>query len=154
MSKVLSLFLSLSLVGLISCGSDDDDNGSRRSSIPQEEEIQARDFSTRIDNNLLVEGTQCQGGETTEYDNETYICQRGQWLMVLDNMNTCTDDGICTEIFVHRVVAELNLTEGPDNNYNYAVINAVSPVSNKQQEVIDNVYVRSDFNGVTEAVRR
>lgn len=139
---ILSLFV-------YSCGSDDDS-----SSIPEEEVALARNFSTRLDNDLLVEGNECKGGETTEFDTRTYTCQVGQWLMVLDNQNICTDDGACTEIYVSPVIALLKSIDNPDDDYIYNVIQPVSPVSEKQLEVIRDVYVRYDFNGNTEAVKR
>lgn len=158
MTKILSGFLFFSCVlFLASCGSNnDDDNVATGGTGPgQEEEVLARDFSTRINNNLLVEGARCQGGETTTYDGVTYTCDPGEWLIVLDNMNTCSDDGQCTQIAVPSIVATLDDTDDitiPE--YNYAEIDPESPVSEKQREVINRVYIRYDMNGVTEAVER
>lgn len=149
MLKRFPFLLILSLLVFHSCGRDDDN-----SSIPEEEVALARNFSTRLDNDLLVEGNECKGGETTEFDMQTYTCEVGQWLMVLDNQNICTDDGVCTEIYVAPVIGVLESIDNPDDDYIYNVIQPVSPVSEKQQEVIRNVYVRYDFNGNTEAVKR
>lgn len=150
MLKYLPILICLSL-GLTSCGSDDDDN---HRVIIEEEVFEARNFSTRIDNNLLVAGTRCEGGETTEYDGETHECNEGEWLVILDQQNVCTDDGVCTEIYVYPVVANLQTSSGPDENFHYSIIEPISPVSESQQEVIDKVFIRTDFEGKTEAVRR
>lgn len=158
MTKFLSgLLFFISAFLLVSCGSNnDDDSVAAGGTGPgQEEEVLARNFSTRINPNLLVEGTRCQGGETTTYNGTTYTCESGEWLMVLDNINTCSIDGQCTQIEVPSIVADLDDTEiisAPE--FRFAEIDPESPVSEKQREVINRVYIRYDMNGDTEAVER
>lgn len=63
-------------------------------------------FSTQINNKLSISGRVCSGGERALGLKNT-ICDKGQWLVTVDNMNVCSDEGMCTEIAVPSFVAEL-----------------------------------------------
>lgn len=147
MTKILSYFLigSLSLAG---CGSDDD---KKDILLPQEEE--AQEFSTRLSNNLLVAGEKCRGGETVDSNSESYSCETDQWLIRIDNVNTCNADGACTEIAVNPFIAELDRVDRVSiPEYTFFEIDALSPVNASQMSVMNDVLVRFDLNGGTDVV--
>ncbi|MES2528877.1 MAG: hypothetical protein V4598_17455 [Bdellovibrionota bacterium] len=142
--KKLSLILSLA--ALVSCGGDnDDDDDPENEQIPQEERVS--NFSTRINNNLLIAGTRCDGSETTtDVNGGTVTCARDQWLITLDNINRCTPGGACTEIGVVPFVAELDRTDRvtiPESTF--FEIDPISAVSSTQANTVDDYLVRFDI---------
>lgn len=148
--KYLSLIFILCLGLLAACGSDNDDDSNDRS--PQEEV--AEDFSTRLNDNLLVAGTKCNGSETVESNGQTFTCDRDEWLITIDNVNTCNDN-VCTEAEVMPFIAELDLTDIISiPEYGFFEIDPDSPVTPAQQAVINDVYVRFNLNGDTDVVYR
>lgn len=149
MTKLVSYFLILSsLTVFTSCGSSDDDN---ETLLPQEE--QANEFSTRLNSNLLVSGVKCEGGETAESNGQFYICERDQWFIQIDNVNTCNEDGVCTEIAVNPFIADLDRTDRVTlPEYTYFEMVAISPVNASQMSVINDVLVRFAINGETDVV--
>ena len=141
--------LILSLAALVSCGNDNDDDDNNdllNEQLPQEEEV--TNFSTRLSNTLLIAGTLCEGTETTtDANGATVTCQRDQWLITLDNANTCTPEGACTEIGVIPFVAELDRTDRvsiPENTF--FEIDPLSAVTTSQRNTIDDYLVRFDIN--------
>lgn len=113
-------------------------------------------FSTRLNNQLLIGGVRCRGGETTEVLNEDgssqiFTCRRGQWLVTVDNINTCTDDGLCTEIFVFPIITSLSRA-GNSNPPEQCTFNFQprSPASPSQRELMNEHQVR--FSRDTEPV--
>lgn len=144
MKKITMLLL---LAALVSCGSDnDDDDDIVNEQLPQEEEIS--NFSTRINNNLLIAGTRCEGTETTtDANGATVTCARDQWLITLDNVNTCTPAGACTEVGVVPFVAELDRTDRVTvPEYTFFEIDPLSAVTAAQENTIDDYLVRFDLN--------
>lgn len=114
------------------------------------------EFSTRLNNQLLIEGVRCRGGETTEVLNEDgssdiFVCRRGQWLVTVDNINTCTDEGLCTEIFVFPVITSL-IRAGNSNPPAQCTFNfgPRSPASPSQRSIMNAHQVR--FSRDTEPV--
>lgn len=147
MKNLLKILMLMSLVFMVSCGSDDDDDNDDivNEQIPQEEEV--RSFSTRLSNTLLVAGVRCEGSETVELNGTTYTCNRNEWLVTIDDVNTCTDGGACTEIGVPPFIAELDRDDRiaiPE--YTYFEIDPKSPVTPSQDRVTDQVHVRFDLN--------
>ena len=141
------LALILSLAALVSCGGDDDDNDDpENEQFPQEENVSS--FSTRINNNLLIAGTRCEGSETTtDSGGRTVTCARNQWLITLDNVNTCTPAGACTEIGVIPFVAELDRVDRVTvPEYTFFEIDPISSVSATQANTVDDYLVRFDIN--------
>jgi len=139
--------LILSLAALAACGGDnDDDDNVFNEEIPQEEEVS--NFSTRLNNNLLIAGTRCEGTETTtDASGATVTCERDQWLITLDNVNTCTPAGACTEVGVIPFVAELDRAARVTvPEYTYFEIDPVSAVTPAQANTIDDYLVRFDIN--------
>ncbi len=141
------LALILSLAALVSCGGDNDDDNDdpENEQIPQEENVS--NFSTRINNNLLIAGTRCEGSETTTDSNGTVVtCARNQWLITLDNANRCTPAGACTEIGVIPFVAELDRSDRvsvPESTF--FEIDPISSVTATQANTIDDYLVRFDI---------
>jgi len=144
MKKILML---LTLVALASCGDDnDDDNDLLNEQLPQEEEV--TDFSTRLTNSLLIAGRRCEGGETTtDANGATVTCDRDQWLITVDNVNTCTPGGACTEIGVVPFIAELDREDRVSiPEYTFFEIDPLSAVTPAQDSTVDNYLVRFDIN--------
>ena len=145
MKKMTVLLL---LAALASCGGDnnDDDDNILNEQLPQEEEVKS--FSTRLNNNLLIAGTRCEGAETTtDANGATVTCQRDQWLITLDNVNTCTPEGACTEIGVIPFVAELDRDDRVTvPEFTFFEIDPLSAVTPAQENTIDDYLVRFDIN--------
>lgn len=170
--KLLNLLLALSLVMFVGCGSDDDD--SDPSPPPQLEEdtggenntnddrntddaANVRDFDTRLDPNLAVSGERCQGGETLEPAlNSDEVCKRDEWLISVDNVNTCTPGGACTEEGVIPFIAKLDRSETrTSEQFHFYRIDPESPVSAGQRAVINDVWVRANKQtGEATVIRR
>lgn len=114
------------------------------------------EFETRLNNQLLIEGVRCRGGETTEVEHDdgtssVYVCRRGQWLVTVDNINTCTDEGLCTEIFVFPIIT--NLSRAGNSNPPYQCTYNFwprSPASHEQRRIMRDHQVR--FSRDTEPV--
>jgi hypothetical protein len=142
------LALILSLTALVACGGDDDndDDSLENEQLPQEEEVSK--FSTRINNNLLIAGTRCEGSETTtDSGGATVTCEKNQWLITLDNINICTPAGACTEIGVIPFVAELDRVDRVSiPEYTFFEIDPLSNVTPSQASTIDDYLVRFDLN--------
>lgn len=141
------LAMILSLVALVSCGNDDDDDDDLVNvQLPQEEEVGT--FSTRLNNNLLIAGTRCEGSETTTDSSGTEVnCAKDEWLITLDNVNVCTDDGLCTEVAVLPFVAELDRVDRVDvPDSTFFEIDPISAVTPAQENEIGKYLVRFDLN--------
>lgn len=153
-------YLIISLLLLAACG---EDVGSNRFDRPAEVEEQnenpvdlPQEFRTRLDNNLLISGVRCVGGETTEDEqNQTFTCLRNQFLITLDDINIC-DAADCTEIIVDPIIAELQLVEEEDDRseqFDFFHMNPISPASAEQIRILNEVEVRADNNGAQVAFR-
>lgn len=144
--KKIALVLSLS--ALVACGGDDDDNGNglENEQFPQEENVSS--FSTRINNNLLIAGSRCNGSETaTDSGGVVVTCEKDQWLITIDNVNVCTPDGACTEIGVIPFIAELDRSDRvsiPDETF--FEIDPISEVTPAQTDIADDYLVRFDLD--------
>lgn len=145
MKKILML---LTLAALVSCGGDDndDDDDLLNEQLPQEEEV--TNFSTRLSDSLLIAGRRCEGSETTtDANGATVTCARDQWLITLDNVNTCTAGGACTEIGVVPFIAELDREDRVSiPEATFFEIDPLSAVTPAQDSTIDNYLVRFDLN--------
>jgi hypothetical protein len=103
-------------------------------------------FSTRINDQLLIAGTQCQGGETTTDANGlSATCLQNQWLITLDDTNTCTNGASCTQFVVTPFIADLvlNTTPGVPGVSFYDIV-PVSSVTDHQTSTIQTFFVRVD----------
>jgi uncharacterized lipoprotein YmbA len=103
----------------------------------------ASEFETRLSANLLIAGALCQGGEIVEAPDaeETQECAPGQWQVTVDDQNTCTADGICTQIFVPPVVARLERERSTDRSRFYE-IKPEQAVSSGVSQILDDHWVR------------
>lgn len=139
----------LSLVVITACGGGGSYGGGTSSGAPTEqEEQQISNFSTRINNQLLIAGSLCDGTQTTtDSSGQTVTCGVDQWLITLDTINTCTDGGACTEVAVIPFVADLTPSDRPATPEAFFFdIEPASPVSSAQASTIDNFLVRVDQN--------
>jgi hypothetical protein len=125
---------------LTSCGEDiySNDPGA-----PQQEtaETQIQNFNTRLTNQLLISGTRCLGGETVDAEGQTHTCDSGNYLVTVDNVNTCTPEG-CTDVIVEPIIAGL-LGPGSSDSSNFFEIVPISPVSNPVEGILENVLLRT-----------
>lgn len=105
-------------------------------------------FSTRLSNTLFIAGVRCLGGETTEVTGEDgttriFVCREGQWLVTVDNINTCTPGGGCTEVGVLPVISSLTRTSPSDPPRQCSFnINPISPISSEQRDILEDHQVR------------
>ncbi len=119
-----------------------------RGSAPNEEQTPPEDtgepqpredsFSTRLNSELLISGNRCDGEN----------CPEGKWLVIVDNVNTCSPDGACTEIGVNPIEAELRKVDvtSPTTLSFYNIIPDDS-ASDEQQNILEDHWVRFDLNG-------
>lgn len=143
------LLMILTLAAFTSCGGDNNNSDNiddiQNDQTPQEERV--NDFSTRIDNKLLIAGRKCAGNETTtDATGANVTCQKDQWLITLDNANTCTPGGACTEIGVFPFVAELDRSDRVElPRFSYFQIDPLSAVTPAQENTIDDYLVKFDL---------
>lgn len=143
-----TLVLFLTLLSLASCG-EDYSGGDRDEAPTQQEEtfgIRPQSFSTRLSPTLLIAGVKCRGDETTEPNGNGVICQAEQYLISVDNVNICTN-GICTNNVVTPIVGELIDTNARTPGFTVYEIDAKSPVTTIQENILKTVIVTSDFLG-------
>lgn len=105
-------------------------------------------FSTRLNTELAISGVRCRGGETLEVQNDNgttsvYVCRTNQWLVTVDNVNTCTNDGICTEIDVPPAIANLRRSSNsnPPQQCTFNM-NNTTPLSLEQRFYLNTHQVR------------
>lgn len=140
--------LSLLLLLAVACGDDGYGGGSSRSDPPQTEEVtEPVDFSTRLNNQLLIAGENCSGGETTEVNGERVICSSNQWLITIDNVNTCSPSGACTEVGIFPIIGEVQQNDIVDPTFRFFTIIPRSEITIQQQNILNDVQVRSDLSG-------
>ena len=130
---------------LIFCISCSDDTGYSLTNNPTNEEEENRvpieNFSTRLNNNLLISGDRCEGGEQTDIEGNTYTCLAGDFLITVDNINYCTPEG-CTDVFVVPVIAAL-IGTGGDSVTAFYDIRPTFAVTSTQASILEDVQVRS-----------
>ena len=135
---------------LISSCHENFSGGSRVEPPPQEEEQVApapREFRTRLNNTLLIEGKICRGDETTEAYGHGSLCNAGQYLVYVDNVNICDEFGRCTDYVVIPIVAALENIDAGSMGFSTFIIAPKSPVTSTQKNILDNVLLNSDIYG-------
>lgn len=143
--NIISLALLFSLSGC----SDDFSGGNRAKPEAQAEvaigRLPAR-FSTRLNDTLSISGEKCRGNETTESYGNGDLCNAGQYLISIDNVNFCTNN-ICTTNVVTPIVAELINSNNQTDGITLFEINAISVTTSTQENILDSVLVQSDSLG-------
>lgn len=150
--EMLIYFMLLSI--LAACGSDYGDNDSSIDTTQSEEAPAPNTFNTRLNSTLLIAGDKCLGGETSEYNGQVITCTAGQYLVTVDNINTCEPSGTCTEVGVFPIIGELQITNDSDPNFSFYSILPRSPISIAQSNALNAVTVKTGFNGAAEVVFR
>lgn len=110
-------------------------------------------FSTRLSSTLLVSGDKCRGDETTEPYGNGVICQAGQYLIFVDDVNICSND-ICTNNVVIPIVGELNDTNAGTPGFSVYEIETKSRTTPTQDNILNSLLVRSDELGNAEVISR
>ena len=103
-------------------------------------------FSTRLNSTLLIAGDKCLGNETTGTFGNGDICDAGQYLIYIDNVNTCSGT-ICTTNVVTPIIAELNDIDARLEGVKVYEIEARSITTNEQENILETVLVKSDSLG-------
>ena len=106
-------------------------------------------FTTRLAPDLSIEGVRCEG-ELISPD-----CQEGQWLITVDDMNVCSEESICTQIYVEPFVAQL--VEVPVTTiatYTLYEISPISIVNAKTHDILGRFQVKFDLNEEPMVVER
>jgi hypothetical protein len=140
-------FLLLLLLIACSEGGGGYDGSSRGEPSQPEQEIEAQDFSTRLNDQLLISGDNCDGGETIEIGGRELVCSSNQWLITIDNVNTCSPSGDCTESEVDSMIGEVRQAEDTNPDYIFYEIIPVTEITLEQQNILNQVQVRSDVSG-------
>ncbi len=137
------------LLLLTSCG--DDFTGGSRIFKPTQEEQQIAPppeaFRTRLSPSLLIQGTLCLGDETTEPGGHGLHCDPGQYLIIIDDVNTCDADGVCTVFIITPIIGELQNADARIPEESVFNIIPKSPVNDDQSKILSSVHVSSDLNG-------
>lgn len=161
MKHKISVFSVIAIILFIcSCGNSDFGGGTAKDFQTQDETNQPpfspENFETRLNANLAVSGTRCLGGERPDEDNPKQTCNAGEWLIYLDDQNTCTSDlATCTEISVTPIIAKLNYNDNRSNvEATYYFISPHSPTTARQRLAISKLLIRTQANGDTEAYMR
>ena len=137
------------LIVSISCN-ENFSGGNRVKEPPQEEEQIApapEDFMTRLNSTLLIKGIICQGTETTEAGGHGSNCLARQYLIFIDDVNTCNSDGQCTNFEVIPIVGDLQNIDARTSGVSIFSIIPIGPASNTQEDILNSVNVSSDLNG-------
>lgn len=104
-------------------------------------------FNTRLFPYLALKGSQCVGNETTQFEGQVVYCEIDQWLVTVDNQNTCDQNG-CTSIsvsaFVSKLEENINIRT---NQYRFFEIVPVSTVRARQRQILRGVYLRANGRG-------
>ena len=137
----------LILLLLISCGDSTGYNSNefqREIAGAQNSDVTFSTFDTRVSNDLRLSGSLCQGGEVADSQGETFVCEAGQWLVVVDNLNTCTPEG-CTTVVVQPIIANLDV-EFSDQISVFFAIGTEMTITLEQQRILNSVLIRSRGN--------
>lgn len=126
-------------------------SGGSRNQPPPQEEVQIapppEDFITRLSTTLLIEGKKCRGDETTEAYGNGFHCDPGQYLIYIDNVNTCDSDGRCSDFVIIPIVGVLvNIHAGLEGSSIFDII-PKSLVSGTQSDILNGIGVSTDING-------
>lgn len=127
------------LIVLVSCG-ESGVSSNHQLGEQREDDNSLPDFSTRLTNNLLIAGEQCSGDESTESQGQTFNCESDEWLITVDNLNTCTPEG-CTEVQVVPVIGILVPTSSQGET-DFFDIEASIPVNDNITNTLETVTVR------------
>lgn len=138
---------------LISCG---DDYGSYDAIDRQEEDfpqpLPFNTFSTRLTNNLLISGKACTGTEVADFEGRTFLCASGLWLVVVDNINSCTPEG-CTEVVVQPTIAGFREFGGNATTRFLDFLLSI-PASDATEDILADHLLRVDSLGTPTVVRK
>lgn len=143
--KLAHVLILLNLIP--ACG--EDYGGYRRFTPSQQEEQFPQapiEFKTRLSNTLEIEGRQCIGTETTEVGGHGSKCLAGQYLIYIDNINSCDISGQCTDFEIIPIVAELVDINARTPGASIFSIDPLSPVTVTQNTILQSINVRSDLN--------
>lgn len=116
-------------------------------------------FDTRLSPELRISGQKCEGGETVAVQGNgstsTETCEENQWLVVVDNENTCEPNGSCTEIGVNPIIAELERANVPSpTTYSFYNIEPETQTTDERRRILENHWVRFDLNGRPEVLEK
>lgn len=139
----------------MSCN-EDFKGGNRVNPVTQAEETLGaapQRFSTRLSPTLLIAGEKCRGTETTGSFGNGDICEAGQYLISIDDVNTCSGE-ICTTNLVTPIVAELFDIDARYPGEAVYEIRAKSVTTQTQEDILETVLVRSDSMGNGRVVSR
>jgi hypothetical protein len=125
---------------LFACGGEGGVSSNHQQGEQREEDDSLPDFSTRLTNNLLISGEQCSGNESTDSEGQTFNCEATEWLITVDNINTCNPDG-CTEVEVIPIIGIL-VPVSSQGDTSFFDIEASIPVNDSITNILDTVTVR------------
>lgn len=136
---------------LLATGCAEDFSGGTRvvDEVQAEEQIAPppQGFETRLSSKLSVSGEICRGDETIIFENVTYNCEAKQYLVRIDNINTCQGDANCTNFAVPAIIADLVKASTETPNFSVFDIDPVSPVEEEQNTVLNVIGVKTDALG-------
>jgi hypothetical protein len=138
--KERNLFVILTLLLLsVSCG----EGTTRRATQAEQAE---HDFRTQLREDLVITGTRCSGDEEIVVNDQTYSCNEDQWIINLTNGDQPEGNTLIADLEEEDVISI------PE--YSYFEIQPDSPVTQEQQETLNDIWIRRDMNDEHEAVFR
>jgi hypothetical protein len=110
-------------------------------------------FSTRLSADLEISGKRCFGGEPSGVSRKN--CSIGEWLLTLDDINHCGENGACTEAFVFPFIVDLVRVEivSPKTIAFYK-IQPKDRISLHDRMELSKYWVKFDLNGETGVMRK
>jgi len=147
--KYIAFSILASLVLQGGCG--EDFSGGSRVIVPQQEELSRAPFPevfrTRLNSSLLLSGDRCRGEETTEPNGHGSLCEAGNYLIYIDDINICDSSGSCTDFVVTPIIGRLEDTDARDQDTRFFFIIPKSLTTSTQKNILENVVIESDLNG-------
>lgn len=144
-NNIISLFILLALAGC----AENRAAGNRDNPATQSEVAQGKlpeRFSTRLNSTLLIAGDKCLGNETTGTFGNGETCDAGQYLIYIDNVNTCNGT-LCTTNIVTPIIAELNDQDARLEGLKVYEIEPKSVTTAEEEDILETVWVNSDALG-------
>jgi len=136
----MKILITFAFASLLSCGRSETAGSTTAGN--QEREVQVS-FSTRLNTQLMFSGHECQGHESVWFKEQQYFCNQGQWLVVVDNVNKCSEEGVCTEVAVEPSIMKLHFRHGQAQRS----LIPISPLRKDQRYWVRRVWV--NFNSGT-----
>ena len=123
------------------------------------QEAPFREFSQRLSSDLAIYGERCTEGENFEIQTRNGLrnmsCGKNQWVIFIDNINSCDPQGSCTEIGVFPIFAKLVRADVISaSTISFWDIIPVTRIHSPLSDLLKDYWVKFDLNGPTEVLKK